>query len=492
MHDGHDLELLLKSSHPVIVIESREEQRLLEMLTRIGVQQYKPVHRWSITDGLKRIDVDLPAPAQKADEEQVLWQIRDNGQAGIYILCDYHPYLGEALHVRLLKDIALAHQQNHITLVLLSHRLTLPPELAHLGVRAELSLPTRAELEKIVLETARQWRERHNTSVQTDQESFRLLVQHLSGLSADDARRLARTAIFDDGSINADDLPQVLKAKHRLLRGDDVLTFEFDTAPFSEVAGLERLKRWLEQRKAVLHGQREKGTPLDPPRGMLLLGVQGGGKSLAAKAAAGLFNVPLLRLDFAAIYNKFHGETERNLREALRTAEAMAPCVLWIDEIEKGISSADNDGGTSQRVLGTLLTWMSEKKTPVFIAATANNIERLPAELVRKGRFDEIFFVDLPDAAVREEIFRIHLGKRGLDVGQFDTRRLAGHSEGFSGAEIEQAIVSSLYATHARETALTTDPILEALHQTRPLSVVMQEKVAYLRQWASERTVSAS
>lgn len=491
MNDGHDLELLLKSHHPIIVIESHEENRLLDMLSQFGIQQYKPVFQWSITDGLKRRDIELSSPVKKADEEKVLWQIRDEGDAGIYVLCDYHPYLDDPLHVRLLKDIALAHESNHITLVLLSHRIELPPELSHLSARAELSMPGTAELEKIVMETASEWRKKTNSSVQTDRESFRLLVRNLSGLTTQDARRLARTAIFDDGSIDADDIPQVMKAKHRLLSGDDVLSFEFDTSRFNEVGGLEKLKGWLEQRKAAFHDDSDD-SPLDPPKGVMLLGVQGGGKSLAAKATAGLFDVPLLRLDFATIYNKYHGETERNLRESLKTAEAMAPCVLWIDEIEKGISTGSNDGGTSQRVLGTLLTWMAEKKVPVFLVATANDIERLPAELVRKGRFDEIFFVDLPDAPVRRDIFTIHLHKRGQAVEHFDIDLMAEHSDGFSGAEIEQAVVSALYATHAHDEPLETHHIMEELLQTRPLSVVMAEKVSYLRQWAAERTVPAS
>jgi len=491
MNDGHDLELLFRSHHPIIIIESREEERLLQMVSRIGIQQYKPVFQWSITDGLRRVDIDLSTPVKKADEAKVLWQIRDGGEAGIYLLCDFHPYLDEPLQIRLLKDIAQAHERNHITVVLLSHRVAIPPELSHLCARAELALPGRGELERIVMDTAREWRKKTNASVQTDHESFQLLVQNLAGLTTQDARRLARTAIFDDGSINADDLPQVMRAKHRLLRGDDVLSFEFDTSRFSEVGGLTRLKAWLEQRRPVFRAE-AVDSPLDAPRGLLLLGVQGGGKSLAAKATAGLFNVPLLRLDFATLYNKYHGESERNLREALKTAEAMAPCVLWIDEIEKGISTGSHDGGTSQRMLGTLLTWMAEKQLPVFLVATANDIERLPAELVRKGRFDEIFFVDLPDAAVRREIFSIHLAKRKLEAGRIDTRLLAEHAGGFSGAEIEQAIVSAMYAAHAHGEEVETDHIMQELLQTRPLSLVMQEQIAQLRQWAVERTVPAS
>jgi SpoVK/Ycf46/Vps4 family AAA+-type ATPase len=491
MSEGHDLELLLKSHLPLIIVESHEESRLLQLLTAQAMKQYRPLYRWSITDGLQRVDLDLSPEQNRASAEEVLWKIRKAQEAGIYVLSDFHPYLDEPLHVRLLKDIALAHAQSGNTVILLSHRLELPPELNHFAAEAHLTMPGQGELEKIVRETAQEWRRKNHKSVMTDNESFRLLVQNLSGLTEGDARRLARTAIFDDGTIDASDMPAVIKAKHALLRGDALLTFEFDTAPFNEVGGLSRLKGWLQQRKGIFRGE-QQATPLDPPRGILLLGVQGGGKSLAAKATAAMFEVPLLRLDFATLYNKFHGETERNLRESLRSAEAMAPCVLWIDEIEKGIATGSNDGGTSLRVLGTLLTWLAERKAAVFLVATANDIERLPAELVRKGRFDEIFFVDLPERAVREEIFAIHLQKRGLMVTEFDLALLATQSEGFSGAEIEQAVVSALYACHASGQPLETQQLLKELLITRPLSVVMEEKVDYLRSWAAERTVPAS
>lgn len=488
MGEGHDLELLIKSHLPLIIVESHEETRLLQLLTTLALKQYRPLFRWSITDGLQRRDIDLSPTAKKAGAEEVLWQIRGEQDAGVYVLCDFHHYLDEPLHIRLIKDIALAHEKSGNTLILLSHYVELPEELRSYAAEAHLNLPGKGELEKIVKETAREWRLKKKKSVITDTTSFNLLVQNLSGLTERDAKRLARTAIFDDGTIDDSDIPALMKAKHTLLSGDDVLSFEFDTARFNEVGGLSKLKSWLEQRKTIFHGNAENSR-LEPPKGLLLLGVQGGGKSLAAKASAGLFGVPLLRLDFATIYNKYHGETERNLRESLKTAEAMSPCVLWIDEIEKGIATGSNDGGTSQRVLGTLLTWMAERKVPVFLVATANDIERLPAELVRKGRFDEIFFVDLPKKPVREEIFRIHLQKRDLKVEDFDLDLLATQSDGFSGAEIEQAVVSALYASHAKEQELKTQHILKELLITRPLSVVMEENISHLRSWAAERTV---
>ena len=256
----------------------------------------------------------------------------------------------------------------------------------------------------------------------------------------------------------------------------------------SFVGGLNRLKAWLSQRKAAFRRE-EDAAHLDPPKGILLTGVQGCGKSLAAKATAGIFGAPLLRLDFGTLYDKYHGETERKLRESLKTADVMSPCVLWIDEIEKGIAGRGGETGTTQRVLGTFLTWMAERKSPVFVVATANDITALPPELVRKGRFDEIFFVDLPDAGVRSTILAIHLTNRGQRLGDFDVESLADAMQGFSGAEIEQAVVSALYAAHASNESLKSAHIQREIEQTKPLSTVMHEKISALRAWADGRTV---
>jgi SpoVK/Ycf46/Vps4 family AAA+-type ATPase len=314
-------------------------------------------------------------------------------------------------------------------------------------------------------------------------------VANLKGLSLQDARQLIRGAIYDDGAIDDSDLPELNKAKFALMDMEGVLSFEYDTAKFTEVAGLKNLKKWLEERKKEFLD--DENDTLDPPKGIMLLGIQGSGKSLAAKAVAGMWSMPLLRLDFGSLYNKFFGETERNLREALKLADMMSPCVLWLDEIEKGISISQNDSGISQRILGTLLTWMSERKSHVFIVATSNDITQLPPEFVRKGRLDEIFFVDLPDEDTKSEIFRIHLAKRNQQVDQFDVVYLSSIADGFSGAEIEQAIVSSLYTVSALGQALTQDQLEQTIRNTNPLSVVMHEKVEGLRLWAKDRCVFA-
>lgn len=299
-------------------------------------------------------------------------------------------------------------------LILLSHELDLPANLQPLSARFRLELPNASVLEQMIRDEAQQWQTTKNQRVRTDRETLDRLIQNLSGLTHRDSKRLIRNAIIDDGAITESDLPEVMQAKYRLLNRDDVLSFEFETAHFSELGGMEKLKAWLKQRQDIFTQQTT--TTLDTPKGILLLGVQGCGKSLAAKTVAGIWGTPLLRLDFGRLYDKYVGETEKNMRQALHTAEVMSPCVLWIDELEKGISSGSDDQGTSKRLLGTLLTWMAEKKSRVFIVATANQIDSLPPELIRKGRLDEIFFVDLPKQQNRSDIFKYILKNATLII----------------------------------------------------------------------------
>ncbi len=485
----NDLELLIRSRVPIIVVETSDEPRALDVFRRLALKLSLPVMSWSVTTGLQRIDLDMQPQVHAKEPAQALGQIKATSSAGIYLLLDFHPYLQDPAHIRMLKEIALGYGDAAHTLVLVSHNCELPDELHAFSARFELKLPDRDALEKQVHREARVWADAHpGRKVSTDRETLDQLLNQLGGLGDSDARRLIRNAIHDDGAITASDLPEVMQAKYRLLDQGGALSFEFDTARFSDVGGLNQLKRWLKQRQQVFIDQ---DTTLDPPRGILLVGVQGGGKSLAAKAVAGLWQLPLLRLDFGTLYNKFFGETERNLRSSLATAEAMAPCVLWVDEIEKAIASGDYDSGTSKRVLGSLLTWMAERNAPVFLVATANRIDNLPPELIRKGRMDEIFFVDLPDPETRGKIFDIHLGKRDHQPEDFDLGRLAAASEGFSGAEIEQAVVAGLYLAREQGEALDTDHLLTELSRTRPLSVVMSESLSALRAWAKERTVPA-
>ena len=482
-----DLEAIIRSRTPLIAVESNEEPQIVNMVRQISQRlQLKPF-RWTVTEGLQAFDPNDQPSQSVLKSQELLCYIKSDAKYCLFVLLDFHPYLKDDVHVRLLKDIALNYPKNYSTVVIVGWSLSIPEELRPYTASFRLPLPTLDELHGIIYDVAAEWGAEHGQrDVQTTNKVIDLLARNLAGLTATDARRLAQKAINDDGVISDQEIPEVMRAKYELLGRDSVLSFEYETVKFSEVGGMTRLRQWLDVRKSVFL---ESDDTLDPPRGVLLLGVQGCGKSLAAKAAAGILGVPLLRLDFGVLYNKYYGETERNLRKSLETAEVMSPCVLWMDEIEKGLAADDNDDGLSRRILGTLLTWMAEKNKPVFLVATANDIAQLPPELVRKGRFDEIFFVDLPSAENRAEIFKIHLRKRNLDPAQFDLTALVQASDGFSGSEIEQAIVSAMYTAHANTRQVEQTDLLAELHLTRPLSVVMSEKVAEIRDWAAARTV---
>lgn len=483
-NDIHEFELLIRSRIPLIVVESHEEDRVLAMLDGVCRRVGRPLFAWSLTDGLQRMDTDMGRQASLAEPEQVLKHIKAVGTPGVFVLRDFHPFIDKPLYTRLLKDIAIRHDELHHTVVLLSHEIEMPAELSRMSARFDIPLPDAAEIDHIVDETIRTWQQR--ASIAVSPEARQKLVDNLSGLALADVRRLARSAIADDHAVSEQDLPRVLRAKYELLARDGVLHFEPDAAKFSDIGGFASLKRWLSLRHdAFIRPGRSK----DQPRGILLLGVQGCGKSLAAKAVAGTWGTSLLRLDFGAVYDKYYGETEKNLRDALATAEALAPCVLWIDELEKGLAGGSGDDGLSRRVLGSLLTWMSEPRDGVFLVATANDIQALPPELVRKGRFDEVFFVDLPDAQARREILRIHCGQRDIPVTELDMERLVQACDGFSGAEIEQAIIAAGYSCNGK--GVSTAELLEEFDRTRPLAVLMAEKVSALRRWAANRTVPA-
>jgi hypothetical protein len=499
-----DLAALLRSRMPLIVIESRDEPQVIKALQRAcarvtgaagGAREAAgatlPLFQWTVTDGLKRLDIEAGAPQRiVAEPAEILKHIRATNIAGVYALLDFHPYLREPVLVRFLKDIAQDYERCARTVVLISYEIATPPEIEHLAARCALALPDRNERRQLVEDVARQWmRCNPKQAIRIDNRALALLVENMSGLSASDTQRLARKAIFDHGAIQASDVPMVMRAKYELLNRQGILRYEHETARFADVGGLANLKSWLEKRCAAFDGT---APQLDAPKGVMLLGVQGCGKSLAASACAGVFGVPLLRLDCAALFDKFVGESERNLRESLATADLLAPCVLWIDEIEKGFGTGDTDGGSSRRVLGAFLTWLAEKHTRVFVVATANDISQLPPELIRKGRFDEIFFVDLPDSKTRAEILRIHAARRGIGLDPGALGALAQACEGFSGAEIEQAVVAGIYSANAQHKTADAQILRAEIAATRPLAVVMAEKVEALREWAEGRTVSAA
>ncbi len=488
MNDLKDLELIIHSGTPVIVLETKDEMRTRALFQRLGTRLGKAVYYWSIARGLE--GQNGLKGSDSRNPEAALGLINTHSDPGIYLFFDIQPHLEEPVVVRLIRELAQQHDKVAHTLVLVGVSLEAPEALRSVTARFSLSLLGSEQIKQIIAEESEAWGRQQKRRVQAQQSVIDAITTNLMGLGSSDVKRIVRTLIYDDGILSEDDIQETIEAKYKLLDNEGVLSFETDTARFDEVAGLRKLKEWLSYRREVFVAENPPAG-IDPPKGMLLLGVQGSGKSLAAKSVAGAWSVPLLRLDFAALYNKFYGETERNLREALKTAEVMAPCVLWIDEIEKGLSTDAQSGGPSKRILGTLLTWMSERSSRVFLVATANDIEALPPELLRKGRFDEIFFVDLPKPDVREAIFSIHLKKREHDPGEFDLSELGKASAKFSGAEIEQAVVAAIYSAFAQKKPLTTDLILEEIKQTKPLSILMAEKISHLRAWAAERTVPA-
>ncbi len=488
--ESQELTALLRSRFPVILIESHEEPRILEVLQQAANLENQVLMTWSITHGIRRHGRD-EAIYQTNELLDALKHIDKTPQNGIYVMCDAHPGFKDPVSMRLVREIALSHYRSARTMVFVSPRLDeLPPEILRLSAHFHPTLPNRDDIRALVVEEARRYESQSGEKPRGDRHALEMLIMHLLGMEQDDVRRLVRQAMRDDGAIDADDVRRVLATKYEALGGSATLAYEESKVRFDDVGGLARLKHWINLRhKPFL----EAGADIDRPKGIVLLGVQGGGKSLAARAVAGQWGVPLMRMDFGALYNKYYGETERNLRNSFAAAESMSPCVLWIDEIEKGIAtdSGDGDGGVSRRVLGTLLTWMAERTEPVFIVATANDISQLPPELVRKGRFDEIFFVDLPGADARAQIARIHLAKRGHDPAQFDIDGLVRLAEGCSGAEIEQAIVSASFEARSRGAVLASADVLAEFERTRPLSVVMAEKIEALRTWAAERAVYA-
>lgn len=500
-----DLSVLIRSRIPILVLNSIDEAQAIKTILRatghasasgalsIGEARKptgaQPVFQWTATDGLKRLDVALAPQRTAADPTELLKHIRASNVAGVYILFDFHPYLSDPVTVRFLKDIAQEYAQCARTIILVSAELTIPRELESLTARCTLTLPDRDERCAIVQEVAHQWLLAHpNEPVKADRRALDILVENLAGLSVSEAQQVARQAIFAHGTLRLGDISAATEAKYELLNRHGILNYEATTQGMADVGGFERFKDWLRKRGVAFDGS---APNLDVPKGVLLLGVQGCGKSLAARASAGILNVPLLSFDCAGLFDKYVGESERNLRESLTSADLMAPCVLWIDEIEKGFASGEQDGGAARRVLGGFLTWLAEKQTRVFVVATANEIEQLPPELIRKGRFDEIFFVDLPELKAREQILEIHARKRGIPLDQNMLQTLAGASAGFSGAEIEQAIVAALYSAHAQRVSPSAEMIRTELAATKPLAVVMAEKVAALRAWAQERTVPA-
>ena len=484
----HELKTLISSLHPVATIDSFEEERIEELLRAVAAELRLPLFTWTVTRGLQRIDGQGVIHGT-ANPLILLRHLATLTVEGIFHLKDLQAHLTEPATIRAFKDAALAFSRNRSIIVLAGDTVTLPPDLARLAVPLRLQLPGHGELKQLLHRVLHTLKAKHRFEVTLGPEGLEQVLQALSGLTLNQARQAIAWAVISDGKLSAEDVPALVKRKGEAIQDGGLLEFYPPGENLFELGGFDRLKGWLE-RARVGFGPEARALGLAPPRGVLIVGVQGCGKSLAAKAIARTWQQPLLKLDAGRLYDKFIGETEKNLRKALDVAEAVAPSVLWIDEIEKGFATGgEADGGVSKRMLGTFLTWLQERRANVFVAATANDLSTVPPELLRKGRFDEIFFVDLPDAAEREAIFRIHLGVRRQDPAALDVAALARASDGFSGAEIEQAIIASLYRSLHQKTPLTSEIVADELRQTVPLSVSRCEDIQRIRNSARGRFV---
>ena len=489
-HD--ELRLLVNSRHPIITVETPEEARIEQLLFDLASELNVPFFTWSVTTGLAKFH---GAPIYNSDApELALANLALIQGDAIFLLKDFARYCENDKICRRLREIAEKYCTERRSIVMSAAALQLPPELQADAVPFQLGLPGAEDLLPGVRAVLTDLNRTQQVPIALDAPGITQLTQNLLGLSQEEALRTLRMCVLARKRIDPGLLDAVLDAKRKSMRSEGLLESVRRDSSFADIAGLARLRDWIAKRKNALTPEGRR-FGLEPPKGVLITGVQGCGKSLAARAIAGEWGYELARLDAGALYDKFVGESEKRLQKALELAQKLAPMVLWIDEIEKAFASAgasgDADAGLSQRLLATLLTWMQDRESGVFLAATSNNISALPPEMLRKGRFDEIFFVDLPAAEVRTALFALHLKKRGRDVSAFDLASLAAATDGFSGAEIEQSIVAALYTAFAQKQQLTTEILLGEIRGTRPLSVTRAEDVQAIRDWAKSRAVPA-
>lgn len=520
------LKLLINSSTPIVVMETMEEMRAVGLVRASCADLNLAVFEWSIADGLVRSGSNTPAiPAaelqmrinagqaasdQNSTSRTAIYNTTDPVQAlanletmtveAVFILKDFHRHMENPVVVRRLRDVGQKFSMNRRTLVLTAPAISMPPELVCLVEYLDLPLPDAERLRQIIEETFKRLSKPHTLQLKLDSSGVDAMAANLRGLTEEEADRAISQALVARYALCPESVSDVLEAKKELLRRSGMLDFVDAADNMASVGGLENMKSWLALRRGAWdESARQFG--LEPPRGMIVLGVQGCGKSLCARAVAGEWKLPLLKFDSAAIYDKYIGETEKRILKVFQVAEGLAPCVLWIDELEKvfagsGPDSASVDAGVSSRLLASFLSWMQDRKAPVFVAATCNNVTALPPELIRKGRFDELFFVDLPNQAERKQIFTIQLKRRNRNPAEFDLQGVAAAAKGYSGAEIDAAVQTALYAAYSSRGkpggGLTTQTLLAALAQTVPLSITRAEEIQELRQWAKDRAVPAS
>lgn len=488
-----ELELLIRSKYALLLLETPEPERADEMLAMIASRSNLLYFSWSRSRGIRRgVQPGDPFIEKTAEPAAALARVPQEG-IGVFHFKGLAAFLEDPVVASHVLDCVAHFATRRGAIVISGHGIHLPDSLRPHAVTLELPTPDFNDHRMLLERVIREQSLRMPVKVELSHEERTRLVNNLVGLTATEAEKVVTKLIMEDGALRASDVKRVAAAKRQVVEQDGLLEYWPAEESLGEVAGLAGFKAWLAKRRAVVHDpQRAAQFGLGFPRGVLLLGVPGCGKSLCAKAVASEWGLPLLKLDPANLYDKYIGDSEKNFKRAMRTAERMAPIVLWIDELEKAFASGgDADGGVSKRVFGTFLSWLQERKGDVFVMATSNDIAALPPEFIRKGRFDEVFFVDLPKAPARAEIFRIHLAKRNQDPSKFELQTLAEASDGFSGAEIEQVVVGGLYGAFSAGTNLTSRMLLTEIESTRPLSGTMWEKISELREWAATRTVAA-
>lgn len=492
-----ELDTMIRARYPLVHLVSWEEQRLDTILEELARTHGKSFFTWSSTQGLRKIAGARYVPPQDGtrDPVEALSAVQKLAEPSLVVLKDFHPFLNDPIVVRWLRELAHHLKTTYTTLILLSPTLSIPVELEKEVSVLDVPLPGFDDLKLLLSEIVQVLRKNKRAKVELDKGQAEQLVKAAMGLTLSEAENAFAKAVATNDRLDGADVALILEEKRQVIRKSGLLEYYAAQEGLRQVGGLDNLKFWL-GRRAPAFGEAARNFGLPEPKGLLLLGVQGCGKSLSAKAVAAQWGLPLLRLDVGRIFSGLVGSSEENLRKAIRVAESVAPVVLWIDEIEKGLSgmgsSGMTDSGVTARIFGALLTWLQEKTAAVFVIATANRIESLPPELLRKGRFDEIFFIDLPLPDERREIFEIHLRRRKRDAARFDLHELARLSEGFSGAEIEQAVVEGLYHAFGEGKELEQSHLAAAIQETLPLATTMKEDIARLRDWARTRTRPAS
>ncbi len=476
-----ELDLCIRARFALLTLVTLEEERALDCIKEVSEGRQRPYYSWDAADGLKRHSQSLVRIDDTKDPLAALQYIEQTSSEAVYVLKDFHSSWEDETVRRKLRTVAQELKFTKKTIVVISPTSKIPVELKNLAVVLEFPLPTEEELNEALMTLE------NTPGVELNLETAerKILLQAAQGLTTAQALRVFAKAIVSNGVLDENDVHVITDQKREIIRDSEALEFYASNQSLQDVGGLDSIKEWLRMRGRAF-GTEAKEYGLPSPKGIALIGIPGTGKSLTAKLIGSMWKLPLLRLDVGALFGSYIGESEERARRALRVAEAISPCIVWIDEMEKALAHGGNDSGTSTRVFGTILTWMQEKTSPCFVVATANNISKLPPELLRRGRFDEIFFLDLPNSVEREAIFSVHLRKRNRNPEDFDMARLVELSSGYVGAEIEQAIIDGMYLGFDSDREFTTDDVADALKRLVPMSVSQRETITQLRKWLTE------